>query len=200
MNPVITRLVCGFALGLVASGCGDRCESIPFTGEVSIRDLALLEGPEQMQLQLTVENGHDEPIFVIDSIHRILVDDEEQSSVFYELRAYVPDVIHVFQCAFCYREIPARSACEVRRDTFRTLTSLGGELHVHETEQVELEMAWGFEPFDPPAEGLAMSAFNDWEASIEDGASTASTERTAADEVGSLPEETPPTECWTVYF
>jgi len=199
MRRSISMAVCVLGTWIATTGCTDRCESIPYTGDVSIRDLALREGPEEMQLQLTVENGHDEPIFVFDSIHRILVDDEEQS-VFYELRAYVPDVIHVFQCAFCYREIPARSACEVRRDTFRTLTSLSGELHVHETEHVELEVAWAFEPFDPPAEGLSFGGFNAWEASLEDGAVIATADRTDEDVVSSLPDETSPTECWTVYF
>ena len=143
--------------------------------------------------------GRHRKVYVIDSISRILVDDEERSVAF-EMRPYVPDVIHVFQCAFCYREIPALSACQVRRNTFRTLTSFDGELYVYETDHAELEMAWGFEPFDPPAEGVSMAAFNDWEASIEDGAASSSTDRAAQDVVDALPDQTPSTECWTVYF
>ncbi len=183
------------------AGCIGDCTRTDETGEVTATGLTYWEGPDEMSLEYTVVNGLDEDVYVVDSVMKILYDGDA-STVEYGMRLDIPDVIHIFQYSWCYREIPAGCACEVRRRTELDYWSLTEDMPVHEVENVEIDVAWSSVALDPPAEALNMDDYDAWAAERQVGTIEASHTRTADehDPLEALPEETEPTSCWTVYF
>jgi hypothetical protein len=193
-------LALGTLLGLLA-GCSGECTGTDSTGDVRVNDLSYWEGPDAMSLEYTVANGLDEDVYVVDSVMKIHYD-SDASAVEYEMRLDIPDVIHIFQYSWCYREVPAECACEIRRRTELDYWSLSEDMPVHEVEGVAVEVSWSSVALDPPADALNMSDYDAWAADREEGTVQASHTRSADEHVplDELPEETEPTSCWTVYF
>ncbi len=189
------------AIVVVFAGCTGECRSTDLTGDVIVADMAYREGPDAMSLEYTVVNGLDEDIYVVDSLMKIHYDGGA-STFGAEMRLGVPEVISIFHYQYCYREIPAGCACEVRRHTLRDYWSLSEDMPVHSVDIVELDAAWSTSPFEPPPTACTIPTFNDWAASIEEGAIHAAHAR--ADEemipLDELPDETDSTMCLTVYL
>lgn len=201
MKTSMTVLTALALIVVLFAGCSGECSSTDFTGAVIVDEMAYREGPHAMSLEYTVVNGLDEDIYVVDSLMKIHFDGEA-STFGAEMRLAVPDVISIFHYQYCYREIPAGCACEVRRHTERSYWSLSEDMPVHEVGIVELDAAWSTSPFEPPPTACSIPTFNEWAAGIEEGAIHAAHAR-AADELApldELPAETDSTMCLTVYL
>jgi hypothetical protein len=204
--PTLHRALVSACLLSLALGSGlgctpDDCTRTASNGELVATDLTYWQGPDEMSLRYTVANGLDEDVYVVDSVMKIHYDGDA-SAVEYEMRLDIPDVIHIAEYSWCYREIPAGCACEIRRRTELDYWSLAEDMPVHEVDVVEIDVGWSSYALDPPADAMSMGDYDAWTADREEGTLQASHTRNADERValGELPEETEPSSCWTVFF